>query len=246
MMSLQITLPLVVVVAFFAGAVASVTGFGIGSILTPLLALEMGTKVSVAVVSIPHFFGTALRFWMLRNHVNRRVFLSFGLMSAVGGLAGALLHAIAGGALLAAVLGVLLVFAGATGLTGLADRWRLTGWKAWTAGALSGLLGGLVGNQGGIRTAAMLGFDVSKESFVATATAIALLVDAARLPVYIASHSRELLSAWPLVIAATIGVVAGTMLGARLLRRIAEATFRRVVSSILLLLGLVMLFNAAR
>jgi hypothetical protein len=32
------------------------------------------------------------------------------------------------------------------------------------AGAVSGALGGLVGNQGGIRTAAMLGYEVPKES----------------------------------------------------------------------------------
>lgn len=35
-------------------------------------------------------------------------------------------------------------------------------------------------NQGGIRTAALLGFDVPKEEFVATATAIGLFVDGAR------------------------------------------------------------------
>jgi uncharacterized protein len=55
---------------------------------------------------------------------------------------------------------------------------RLVRWgsvAAWVAGALSGALGGLVGNQGGIRSAAMLGFKVPQESLVATATAIALL-----------------------------------------------------------------------
>ena len=42
------------------------------------------------------------------------------------------------------------------------------GWAAWIAGAMSGFLGGLVGNQGGIRTAAMLGFEVPRQAFVAT------------------------------------------------------------------------------
>ena len=49
------------VVAVAAGAVASISGFGIGSILTPLLATSIGTKLAVAVVSLPHFIGTALR-----------------------------------------------------------------------------------------------------------------------------------------------------------------------------------------
>jgi len=36
---------LVVVAAFAAGGIASLSGFGIGSILTPLLATELGTKL---------------------------------------------------------------------------------------------------------------------------------------------------------------------------------------------------------
>ena len=40
-----------------AGAIAAISGFGIGSILTPLLAASIGTKLAVAVVSIPHFIG---------------------------------------------------------------------------------------------------------------------------------------------------------------------------------------------
>src|SRR5262249_54591189 len=85
-------------------AVAARAGFGIGSLLTPLLALWAGTKLAVALVSIPHVTGTALRFWMMRRHVARRLLLGFGLTSAAGGLAGALLHGAAGGNVLTGVL----------------------------------------------------------------------------------------------------------------------------------------------
>ncbi len=145
------------VVAIVAGAVASISGFGIGSILTPLLATWLGTKLAVAVVSIPHFLGTALRFWLIRRHVDRAVLWSFGVTSAIGGLAGALLHVWLRSAMLSYVLAALLVFAGVTGLTGLAQRMRFGRKSAWAAGALSGIFGGLVGNQGGIRSAALLG-----------------------------------------------------------------------------------------
>ena len=58
-------------------------------------------------------------------------------------------------------------------------------------------------SQGGIRSAAMLGFDLPKERFVATATAIALLVDAARMPVYVVVERGSVASIWPLVLIAT-------------------------------------------
>jgi hypothetical protein len=34
--------------------VAVISGFGIGSLLTPLLAARYGTKLTVALVSVPH------------------------------------------------------------------------------------------------------------------------------------------------------------------------------------------------
>src|SRR4030081_760966 len=97
------------IVAVAAGAVAAVSGFGIGSLLTPLLAIAVGTKTAVAAVSVPHLVGTAIRFWRLRRDVDRGVLWRFGLASAAGGLAGALLHARAASPLLAVVLGALLV-----------------------------------------------------------------------------------------------------------------------------------------
>ncbi len=97
-----------------------------------------------------------------------------------------------------------------------------------------------MGNQGGIRSGAMLGFDVPKESFVATATTIGLFVDLARLPVYLATQWREIVEVWPLLLAATVGVVIGTALGTRLLGRLPQRTFRRAIAVLLLALGLYM------
>jgi len=225
------------VVAAAAGAVAAVSGFGIGSLLTPMIALHAGTRTAVAAVSVPHLVGTAIRFWRLRSHVDRKLLWSFGLTSAAGGLAGALAHARASNPALTIVFGALLVFAGTAQLTGHAQRWRFHGASAWVAGAASGLFGGLVGNQGGIRSAALLGFDLTKTRFVATATAIALLVDAARMPVYLVVDRVEVAAIWPLVLIATAGVVAGTLAGERLLVRVPERRFRQVVGALILLLG---------
>jgi len=234
---------LVGLAAMVAGAIASISGFGIGSILTPLLATAHGTKLAVAVVSVPHLVGTALRFSFIYRHVNRKVLFSFGIASAIGGLTGALLHVWLRSVWLGYILGVLLVFAGTTGLTGLASRMRFGGKVAWIAGVLSGGFGGLVGNQGGIRSAALLGFNLNKEEFVATATGIALAVDFFRMPIYAATQWRDVAGVWPILVIAIIGIIIGTLAGQPILRRIPPPTFRAIVSAIILLLGVWMLVH---
>jgi uncharacterized membrane protein YfcA len=232
------------VAAIAAGAVASVAGFGIGSILTPLLSLRMGTQLAVAAVSIPHMIATFARFWMLRHDVDRGVLISFGILSAAGGLAGALLHSVVSSPVLTLVLAGLLLFAGLSAASGYAKRMRFGPRTAWIAGAISGMFGGLVGNQGGIRSAALLGFHLERRAFVATATAIGLLVDAARMPVYLASAGPEMVSVSSLIALSTVGVLVGTFIGTTVLRRIPEDRFHRLVGLLIFGLGAFLLMRA--
>jgi uncharacterized membrane protein YfcA len=102
-----------------------------------------------------------------------------------------------------------------------------------------------VGNQGGLRAAAMLGFDLPKSAFVATATAIALVVDAARMPVYAWTDGARLAAVAPLIALATSGVVLGTLAGHRVLAAVPERLFRVVVALLLLTLGIALLAAAA-
>jgi len=231
------------IVSVFAGGVASIAGFGIGSLITPLLALKTGTGIAVAGVSIAHFLGTALRFWIWKQYVNKRVLFSFGITSAVGGLAGALFHNIFQNVILTVIFGCLLAFAGISGLTGLSGKWRLSGPPAWIAGALSGVFGGLVGNQGGIRSAAMFGFDLKGKEFIATATGIALAVDIVRMPVYFLIQWKDILSIWPLIAFASAGVLIGTEIGVWALGKIPEVSFKKIVSGIILLIAVFVLIH---
>jgi uncharacterized protein len=234
---------ILLVVAIVSGAIASLAGFGIGSLLTPLLALKTGLSVAVAGVSIAHLFGTALRFFLLRKFLNRQVLISFGLVSAVGGLIGALLHNAFQNIVLTIIFGCLLILAGLLGLTGISDKLRIRGSLVWLAGAVSGLFGGLVGNQGGIRSAALLGFTLNKNQFVATATGIALMVDAARVPVYLIDQWSQIISIWQYILIMIIGVIIGTIGGKRILEKLPENIFKKTVSSIILLIGILVLIE---
>jgi uncharacterized membrane protein HdeD (DUF308 family) len=130
-------------------------------------------------------------------------------MNAGGALVGALIHARVTSPVLTVVLGVLLIFAGIIGVSGYAERMRFSRRVSWIAGAASGGFGELVGNQGGIRSAARLGLEVQGPAFVATATAIGLAVDAVRMPVYFVTAAGRIFNAWPAIVSGIIGVAIG-------------------------------------
>lgn len=234
----------VALAGLLAGLIAAISGFGIGSLLTPVIAYHVDTRLAIAAVSIPHLVGTAQRFWSMRRNIDRRLLLEFGITSAVGGLAGALAHGRLNSRVLTIIFGLLLLFTAFAELTGWMRKVRWGRSFGWIAGALSGFLGGLVGNQGSIRTAGLLAYDVSPSAFVATATTVALIVDAARMPVYMATQGRDVLRLWPTLAIATIFVVVGTAIGIRLLPLLRTSLFRRTVAILLAALGIGMLFAA--
>ena len=231
-------------VAVLSGATAAVVGFGIGSLLTPLLAMKVGAPVAVAAVALPHAAATALRCWRLRRSIDREVLGTFGLLSAAGALAGALLYARIGGRALTASLGALLILTAAVGLTRWSTRWRPRGPLVWFLGLASGFFGGLAGNQGGARAAALGAFGLAPTQFVATATAIALLVDAVRTPVYLWRAGTSLVPLSVSIAIASVGVLVGTLLGERILLGMPMERFRRVVSFAIGALGIWLVVSA--
>ncbi len=231
-------------VGVLSGGTAAVIGFGIGSLLTPLLTLRMSPDLAIAVVSLPHLLATAVRYARHASAVDGPTLVRFGLWSALGGLAGALLQAALSGPVLLAVLGMLLIATGtASMMSGFGGRRPPTG-AALALGLLSGLFGGLAGNQGGLRAAGLLAFDLPPRAFLATSTAVALLVDLARTPVYLARAGGRLAEmALPIVVAG-LGCLVGTLWGDRLLARVSADGYRRLVGAGVAAVGLWLLGRA--
>ena len=226
-----------ILVSVLGGVTASLAGFGIGSLMTPALATRYSLADAVLAVSIPHAIATAVRCWRLRRSIEWRLLRSFGIASAIGGTVGALFF-LRSEAALGTILGLLLIATGISGLTSWTRHVRLGTAGSAMLGAASGFFGGIAGNQGGLRAAALTTWRLSPAAFVATSTAVGLMVDAARLPVYIAgSHADWRLLALPIA-TGTAGVLLGTLLGERLLLRLSAERFRQIVSVLITALGI--------
>jgi uncharacterized protein len=204
----------------------------------------MPANQAVAILAIPHAIASGIRWFRLRTSVHRPTFRQFGIASAVGGLTGAILQSRLGSPVLTVVLALLLIVAGSSEV--LERRLPLPQTPGWRllGGTASGFFGGLVGNQGGIRAAALLGFHLEPRQLVATATASALLVDAARIPIYLLSEGGTIAATVPLWVAASVGATIGTLLGVPVLSQLPARTYHRLLGVLLVLLGFA-LFAAA-
>ena len=143
------------------------------------------------------------------------------------------------------VLGTLLVLTAVAQITGWTKRWTPRGPLVALFGVVSGFFGGIAGNQGGLRAAALMAFGLTPLAFVATATAAGLLVDAARTPVYLWVSGAELLPVWQPIGVACAGVLAGTILGQRMLLGLSPQRFGQVVGGAIGVLGLWLIWWAA-
>jgi uncharacterized protein len=228
---------LILVIATLSGGTAAIAGFGIGSLLTPLFAARIGMPAAVAAVSIPHAIATAVRCWRLRRGIDWRILRTFGVWSAAGALAGALLYTRFSSRTLTIILAILLLATALAGLTNWMRRLHPTPSGSGAFGFASGLFGGLAGNQGGLRAAALFAYQLAPLTFVATSTAAGLLVDAARMPVYVVRAGPGLLEHAVAIGVASVGVLAGTFLGERMLLGMSADRFRKTVSALIGLLG---------
>ena len=77
---------------FFAAALTVPAGFGLSTMLTPIVLLIMGPHEAVAVVAGVHAAHNAGKFIALRDSVDFSAFRRYGVWLVFGSIAGALLQ----------------------------------------------------------------------------------------------------------------------------------------------------------
>lgn len=230
-------------VAAAGGTMMAVAAAGIDSLLIPLFSLDFDFRVAVAAVSVPHFLAGVLRTAQLRKRIAWPVFFPFAVMSALATLAGALLQSRFSSSLITQVFAGLLVISGVLGFTGILERKHEGKAAAWVAGGAAGFFGGLCGEQGGLRAAGLMGFGLPKEAFVATGAAVGVVGDLIRIPIYAVRQWDELQDTWLAVGGAVVGVIAGIFVGRWLLKRLPQDRFSRVVSGVIVVVGVLLFFR---
>lgn len=233
----------VLILVLAASAIGTVTGFGLSTVMIPVLALYYPVPETLLFVGVVHWFNDLWKLLLFREGIRWRLILEFGLPGIVATLIGAhLLRAIPSTAL-ERVLGVFLIGYVVFLFAKSAFKVRPSAAAALTGGALSGFCAGVFGMGGAIRALFLLAFDLPKAVYLATAGAIAMAIDTPRLATYIGQGTRlDPLLFWGMIL-----FVPASFLGARfgkgLLERIPQEHFRKIVAAFLFIVGLRLLIR---
>lgn len=226
--------------ALFSETVGTVVGFGSTTILIPLASFLLPIKETIVIVSLFHLFGTIWRTSFFRKEIDLRLVLFFGVPSLVFAGIGALLLGSIEASFLTRILGVFLIIFATTSLTGAKIHLPRTNLVSALAGSGVGFLAGLIGTAGALRGAFLASFDIEKKRYLGTAAAIGLGADIVRVLVY---KQTELLKVTPgtVVILATVALL-GTFMGRKIVLKVPQELFRKLVFWALILAGLRFLY----
>ena len=241
--------------AFAVAILTFFSGFGLGTLLTPLFMVFFPAELAIALTGVVHFFNNVFKLLLVGRHADREVLLRFGLPAVLAAIAGAWLllnlsglqplfsyHAFGKDIEVYPVkftVSILLLFFAAMDLFPVFSRLQFGRDKLVVGGALSGFFGGLSGNQGALRSAFLIKAGLTKEAFIGTAVVVSTLVDFSRLGIYASGFSHAGLGGQlHLVLCATLSGIAGSYLGNKLLKKVTLRFLQYSVAVLLMALAL--------
>ena len=174
---------LISLLTVLASAIGTLSGFGVSTIMTPVLLFFLPFDQTLLLVGVVHLFNGIWKMVLFRRGIDWRVLMYFGGPAVVMGIVGASIVGTRPVALIPLLGLFLIVYALLVGV-GVDIRVPNTPLVTMVGGSLTGLSSGLFGIRGAIRSVVFLGLNLPKEIYLATGGAISFLIDSTRLSVY--------------------------------------------------------------
>tara|TARA_B100001093_G_scaffold514684_1_gene589289 strand:- start:1812 stop:2561 length:750 start_codon:yes stop_codon:yes gene_type:complete len=229
---------------FVAAALTVPAGFGLATMITPVVFIWLEPHEAVAVVAIVHGSHNAWKLKVLRESVDYSAVRRFGWALVAGALIGALLNTIVDAEPLLLLVGIALVVLPTLSVTERWTKFRLPETEDRIGGFGSGFFGGLTGHQGALRAMFLQKRLPDKAEYAATAAILALVVDITRIPVYVAMRGWQILDSGLLIAGLVLSAILGVQLGKRWLKKWKSNTIRNGILIAIVASGLLYIREA--
>jgi uncharacterized membrane protein YfcA len=237
-------------VALVASTLTLFSGFGLGTLLMPVVAIFFPLDIAIMITAIVHLANNLFKAALLGKAANLGVLLRFGGPAIIAALVGAtLLSQLSIGTPIfqysafgnnfsivpvKLVIGTLILVFVFLELSPLLAKLKLDKKYLPLGGIISGFFGGLSGHQGALRSMFLIKVGLSKEQFIATAVMLAIMVDVSRMTIYgwdIVQTNTAI--AWTPVICATVAAFTGAYFGKKLMTKVTIRSIQILVSILL-------------
>ena len=231
------------IAAFLAVVIGTVAGFGTSTILLPIALLFVDFKTALVLVAISHLSGSLGATVFFHHGLDKRLILLFGVPSIILTILGAYLVTYVPQNILQLILGLFLLIFSIYFL--LKPDFKVLPSKTNTifGGSLSGFLQGLLGIGGPLRGAFLISYNMDKFKYIATLAAIAVIIDATRIPIYFFNGLLEPQFYYFIPVLAVIGIV-GSYTGKRIVQKISQNIFKKVILVGIALASLLLIYGS--
>ena len=243
------------IIACGASLLTFFSGFGLGTLLLPVIALFFPLPEAVVMTACVHLLSNFFKLILVGKHIDKKIVWRFGIPALVGSLIGAfslifLSHIptlatyhlwghVYSVQILNIIIGILLIFfttleakKGKIAFVPPQHNALLMG------GLLSGFFGGLSGFQGALRSLFLIKYQLTKETFIASGIAIACIIDMARIPTYAFSLPLTALKNDTILLSVTVlAAFVGAYFGSIFLKRIPIHFIKIVMSGLIYLIS---------
>jgi uncharacterized membrane protein YfcA len=243
------------VTAFIVAILTFFSGFGLGTILTPVFMIFFPVDLAIGLTGIVHLFNNLFKLLLVGRQADKQVLMRFGIPAVIAAIVGSWLllnitdlkplfvYQMFGRMFevfpVKFIISILLIIFATIDLIPYFNKLQFGKDKLPIGGALSGFFGGLSGNQGALRSAFLIKAGLSKEAFVATAVVVSTFVDFTRLSVYATRFTKGgLTNNLTLVVCATISAIAGAYIGNKLLKKVTLRFLQVTIAIMLIIISL--------
>lgn len=243
--------------AAFASMLTFFSGFGLGTILTPVFVIFFPIDVAIALTGIVHLLNNIFKITLIGKNINYHVLLRFGILAIIGAFLGAkALVFFSGSSALFEyqlfgrvfyvmpvnlVIALLMITFALFEILPILQKIQFDKNKLPAGGFVSGFFGGLSGHQGALRSAFLIKCGLSKEGFIATGIGIACIVDFTRLSVYYSNLADiDIKGSLPILMVAVLSAFAGAIVGRMMLKKITLGFVQGSVAIMIIVLSILL------
>jgi uncharacterized membrane protein YfcA len=234
----------VLAVGLAAGTISGIIGTGSSIMLVPVLVNAFGPKEAVPIMAVAAIMANLARVVAWWREVDWRACAAYSLPAIPAAALGARTLLVLPSSVVDVAIGLFLILMIPTRRFLAARHYRISLLHLAIVGAVIGFITGIVVTTGPISVAVFLTYGLVKGAFLATEAASSLAVYGSKAATF------QLFGALgpPVIVKGLItgsSLMAGAFLAKRFVLRLDAEVFRHVMDALLLISGLIMLYNAA-